>query len=115
MDFIYGSIWKHSNLRVEYEVQIVGTVQKQEIEVKLSLSSLSHDIWYGRFFVVVDPWVSFHSLCLFSCLDDTLELKMWTESMSEDPAVKATGHSVDTYKGFYKTYTEGKPNYDYGL
>ncbi len=53
--------------------------------------------------------------CLFSFLNSTPELKKWTEHMSEDPAVKATMHSVDTYKAFYKTYTEGKPNYDYGL
>ncbi|XP_070818811.1 glutathione S-transferase omega-1-like [Chaetodon trifascialis] len=48
-------------------------------------------------------------------LDDTPELKKWKELMSEDPAVKATMYSLDTYKAFYKSYVEGKPNYDYGL
>ncbi|XP_076599103.1 glutathione S-transferase omega-1-like [Chaetodon auriga] len=48
-------------------------------------------------------------------LDDTPELKKWMERMSEDPAVKATMHSLETYKAFYETYIEGKPNYDYGL
>lgn len=50
-----------------------------------------------------------------SCLDNTPELKKWTERMSEDAAVKATMHSVDTHKAFYKGYVEGTPNYDYGL
>uniref|UniRef100_A0A672JAD0 Glutathione S-transferase omega n=1 Tax=Salarias fasciatus TaxID=181472 RepID=A0A672JAD0_SALFA len=49
------------------------------------------------------------------CLDSTPGLKKWTERMLEDPAVKVSGHSVDTYKAFYTTYLEGKPNFDYGL
>ncbi|XP_056147771.1 glutathione S-transferase omega-1-like [Lampris incognitus] len=62
------------------------------------------------------PW--FERLQIFElkhCLDGTPELKKWTERMSEDPSVKATMHSEDTYKAFYKTYVDGKPNYDYGL
>lgn len=49
------------------------------------------------------------------CLDETPELKKWTECMMEDPTVKAVSYSPDTYKAFYKTYIEGQPNYDYGL
>lgn len=64
-------------------------------------------------FLVLGDWCD--SLCLFSCLDGTPELKKWAERMSEDPAVKATTHSVDTYKAFYKSYIDGKPDYDYGL
>ncbi|XP_029377549.1 glutathione S-transferase omega-1 [Echeneis naucrates] len=63
-------------------------------------------------------WPFFERLEIFGlthCLDNTPELKMWTDCMSQDLAVKATRHSVDMYKGFYKTYIEGKPNYDYGL
>ncbi|XP_053291853.1 glutathione S-transferase omega-1 [Pleuronectes platessa] len=63
-------------------------------------------------------WPFFERLEVFElqhCLGDAPELKKWTECMSEDPAVKATRHSVDTYKGFYKTYVEGNPNYDHGL
>lgn len=63
--------------------------------------------------LVLGEW--FASLCLFSCLDGTPELTKWTERMFEDPAVKATMHTVDTYKAFWKTYIDGKPNYDYGL
>ncbi|KAM8739214.1 glutathione S-transferase omega-1-like [Acanthopagrus schlegelii] len=62
------------------------------------------------------PW--FERLEMFElkhCLDSTPELKKWAERMSEDPAVKATTHSVDTYKAFYKSYIDGKPDYDYGL
>ncbi|XP_028983612.1 glutathione S-transferase omega-1-like [Betta splendens] len=63
-------------------------------------------------------WPFFERLCVFDmkhCLDKTPELKKWTECMSQDPAVKASGHSVDTYRGFYKSYFDGKANYDYGL
>lgn len=52
---------------------------------------------------------------LFSCLDNTPELTKWTERMLEDPAVKAILHSSDAHRAFYKTYIDGKPDYDYGL
>lgn len=52
---------------------------------------------------------------LFSCLDNTPELTKWTERMLGDPAVKATLHSPDAHKVFYKSYIDGKPDYDYGL
>lgn len=42
-------------------------------------------------------------------------MKKWVELMLQDPSVKANMHSTDTYKTFYKTYMEGKPDYDYGL
>lgn len=42
-------------------------------------------------------------------------MKMWTERMLEDPAVKATIHSVDAHKAFFKSFVDGKPDYDYGL
>lgn len=51
---------------------------------------------------------------LYYCRVFTLQVK-WTERMWEDPAVKATMYSTDTYKAFYKTYVDGKPDYDYGL
>ena len=35
--------------------------------------------------------------------------------MLQDPTVKANMFSTDTYKAFYKTYMDGKPDYDYGL
>lgn len=54
-------------------------------------------------------------LFLFSCLDDTPELTKWTGRMLEDPAVKATMHTPDAHKAFYKTFVDGKPDYDYGL
>ncbi|KAM3605793.1 uncharacterized protein V6R79_004778 [Siganus canaliculatus] len=50
-----------------------------------------------------------------NALDSTPELKKWNQLMLEDPAVKATMHSVDNHRAFHKTYFEGKPNYDYGL
>lgn len=52
---------------------------------------------------------------VFSILDNTPELAKWTERMCEDPAVKATSYSLDTHKAYYKTYADGKPDYDYGL
>lgn len=35
--------------------------------------------------------------------------------MSQDAAVKATTHSMDTYKAFQKGYVDGNPDYDCGL
>lgn len=53
---------------------------------------------------------------LLSLLDSTPNLKKWTVLMQEDPAVKASSHSTETYKAFFKTaYIDGKPDYDYGL
>nr|XP_020456083.1 glutathione S-transferase omega-1 [Monopterus albus] len=67
------------------------------------------DYWMWPFFERLEV------LELNNCLVNSSELKKWKDCMSEDPTVKATTHSVDTYKGFYKTYTEGKADYDYGL
>lgn len=52
---------------------------------------------------------------VFSTLDTTPELVKWIERMREDPAVKATSHSLDTHKAFFKTVADDKPDYDYGL
>lgn len=61
-------------------------------------------------------WFVFHDFSLFiSLIEDTPELRKWIECMSEDPAVKATTHSMDTYKGFQKSYVDGNPDFDYGL
>lgn len=54
-------------------------------------------------------------LLLFSCLDSTPELTKWTGRMLEDPVVKATSHSRDAYEAFFKSFFDGKPDYDYGL
>ncbi|XP_037638859.1 glutathione S-transferase omega-1-like [Sebastes umbrosus] len=102
-------------------------VSELEAELKEKLSKLNEDLvnkktkfFGGDSITMIDymMWPWFERLEIFElkhCLDGTPELKKWTERMWEDPAVKATMHSVDTYKAFYKTYVEGKPNYDYGL
>ncbi|XP_061645000.1 glutathione S-transferase omega-1-like [Phyllopteryx taeniolatus] len=62
------------------------------------------------------PW--FERLEVFGLsnyFDDAPELKEWMKRMSEDPVVKVSGHSVDTYRAFFQTFKDGKPNYDYGL
>lgn len=62
------------------------------------------------------PWFErLETMNLKHCLDGTPELKKWTERMMEDPTVKATMFSTETYMVFYKSYMEGSPNYDYGL
>lgn len=62
------------------------------------------------------PWFErMEMLELNHFLDGTPALKKWTEHMLEDPNVKATMFSTETYKVFYKSYIEGNPNYDYGL
>uniref|UniRef100_A0A3Q2Q636 Glutathione S-transferase omega n=1 Tax=Fundulus heteroclitus TaxID=8078 RepID=A0A3Q2Q636_FUNHE len=63
-------------------------------------------------------WPFFERLEMFGaqrCLEHTPELKKWTERMLEDPAVKATIHSTDHHKAFFKSYQDGEPDYDYGL
>ncbi|XP_023282386.1 glutathione S-transferase omega-1 [Seriola lalandi dorsalis] len=98
-----------------------------EAELKQKFAKLNEDLvnkktkfFGGDSITMIDymMWPFFERLDIFElkhCLDNVPELKTWTECMSEDPTVKATRHSVDTYRGFYKTYIEGKPNYDYGL
>ncbi|XP_057705094.1 glutathione S-transferase omega-1-like isoform X2 [Corythoichthys intestinalis] len=62
------------------------------------------------------PWFErLEAFGLNDCLDDTPELKEWMKRMLEDPIVKVSGHSVDTYRAFFKTLMDDKPNYDYGL
>ncbi|XP_043110915.1 glutathione S-transferase omega-1-like isoform X2 [Puntigrus tetrazona] len=62
------------------------------------------------------PWFErLEMMDLKHCVEDTPRLKKWTEDMLEDPTVKATMFSTDTYKVFYKSYMEGNPDYDYGL
>ncbi|XP_067466405.1 glutathione S-transferase omega-1-like [Thunnus thynnus] len=98
-----------------------------EAELKEKFSKLNEDLvnkktkfFGGDSITMIDymMWPWFERLEIFELkhiLDHTPELKKWSESMLVDPAVKATMHSMDTYKAFYKTYVDGKPNYDYGL
>ncbi|XP_028278742.1 glutathione S-transferase omega-1-like [Parambassis ranga] len=98
-----------------------------EAELKEKFSKLNEDLlkkktkfFGGDSITMIDymMWPWFERLEIFElkhCLDKTPELKKWTECMMKDPAVKATAHSVDTFKAFYKSYAEGNPNYDYGL
>lgn len=98
-----------------------------EAELKEKFVKLNEDLvnkktkfFGGDSITMIDymMWPWFERLEVFElnhCLDSTPELKKWTEGMLEDPAVKATIHSADTYKGYYKSYTDGKPDFDYGL
>ncbi|XP_031434929.1 glutathione S-transferase omega-1 [Clupea harengus] len=62
------------------------------------------------------PWFErMEMMELKHCLEGRAELKKWVELMLQDPTVKANMFSTDTYKAFYKTYMDGKPDYDYGL
>lgn len=102
-------------------------VSKLEEELKEKLSKLNDDLgkkktkfFGGDSITMIDymmwPWFErLELLELKNCLDSKPELQKWREGMFEDPAVKATMHSVETYKAFYKTSLEGKPDYDYGL
>ncbi|XP_059215702.1 glutathione S-transferase omega-1-like [Centropristis striata] len=96
-----------------------------EAELKEKFGKLNGELGKNMFFAgdsvtMIDymMWPWFERLELFGlkcCLDSTPELKKWTERMLEDEAVKATMHSVETHRAFYKTYVEGNPDYDYGL
>ncbi|XP_042080545.1 glutathione S-transferase omega-1-like isoform X2 [Haplochromis burtoni] len=98
-----------------------------EAELKEKLSKLNEDlvnkkikVFGGDSITMFDymMWPWFERLEVFElqhCLDGTPEMKMWTERMLEDPAVKATIHSIDAHKAFFKPFVDGKPDYDYGL
>lgn len=98
-----------------------------EAELKEKLAKLNEELvnkktkfFGGDSITMIDymmwPWFErLEVLDLQQCLDSTPELKKWTELMLEDPAVKASTHSTDTYKAFYKSYLDGKPDYDFGL
>ncbi|KAK0134429.1 Glutathione S-transferase omega-1 [Merluccius polli] len=84
------------------------------------LEKLKSNFFAGDSITMIDymmwPWFErLEALELKPCMDEMPELKKWTERMFEDPAVKDTMHSVDTYKAFYKSYNAGTPDYDYGL
>uniref|UniRef100_H3D718 Glutathione S-transferase omega n=2 Tax=Tetraodon nigroviridis TaxID=99883 RepID=H3D718_TETNG len=98
-----------------------------EAELKEKMGKLNEDLdkkktkyFGGDSITMIDymMWPWFERMEVFGlkcCLDNAPELTKWTERMREDPAVKATSHSPDTHRAFYKTYTDGKPDYDYGL
>ncbi|XP_008320655.1 glutathione S-transferase omega-1 isoform X1 [Cynoglossus semilaevis] len=98
-----------------------------EVELTQTLAKFNEDLvkkktkfFGGDSITMIDymMWPFFERLNVFDlqhCLNDMPELKKWTENMSEDSTVKNTTHSLETYKAFYKTYSEGTPNYDYGL
>ncbi|KAJ3609887.1 hypothetical protein NHX12_021981 [Muraenolepis orangiensis] len=96
-----------------------------ELKEKLSksnqhLEKTKSNFFAGNSITMIDymmwPWFErLELLELKHCMDGSPALQKWTECMLEDPTVKDTKHSLDTYKAFYKTYMEGKPNYDYGL
>ncbi|XP_030012522.1 glutathione S-transferase omega-1 isoform X1 [Sphaeramia orbicularis] len=98
-----------------------------EAELKEKFAKLNEDLvnkktqyFAGDAITMIDymMWPFFERLETFDlehCLDNTPQLKKWKQQMQEDPAVKASGHSVNTYKAYYTTYFEGNPNFDYGL
>ncbi|XP_020776906.1 glutathione S-transferase omega-1-like [Boleophthalmus pectinirostris] len=73
-----------------------------------SITMIDYMIW---------PWFErLESFDLKHLLDSTPELKQWYGRMCEDPAVKASAHSTDAHKAFFKSaFIDGKPDYDYGL
>ncbi|CAB1312667.1 unnamed protein product [Coregonus sp. 'balchen'] len=99
----------------------------QKAQQKMMLENFSKDLvnkkstfFGGNAITMIDymMWPWFERLEIFElkhCLVSTPELKKWTEHMSDDQTVKATMFPTETYKAFYKTYVDGKPNYDYGL
>ncbi|KAJ8402752.1 hypothetical protein AAFF_G00364240 [Aldrovandia affinis] len=102
-------------------------ISKLEEELKEKLNQLNEKLagkktkfFAGDAITMIDymiwPWFErMESLGLKHCMAGSPELKKWTEHMLGDPTIKATMVDSETYKGFYKTYTEGKPDYDYGL
>uniref|UniRef100_A0A8C7XZG7 Glutathione S-transferase omega n=1 Tax=Oryzias sinensis TaxID=183150 RepID=A0A8C7XZG7_9TELE len=102
-------------------------VSGMEAELKEKLGKLNDELvqkktkfFGGDSITMIDymMWPFFERTEVFEvqhCLDHTPELKKWIELMLKDPAVKATIHPVETHKIFYKSFVEGKPDFDYGL
>ncbi|XP_076142179.1 glutathione S-transferase omega-1-like [Alosa pseudoharengus] len=102
-------------------------VSSLEAELKERLSKLNEVLvnkktkfFGGDSVTMIDymmwPWFErMEMMELTHCLDGNAEFKKWVQFMLRDPTVKATMFSTDTYKAFYKSYTDGKPDYDYGL
>uniref|UniRef100_A0A3B3U8Y7 Glutathione S-transferase omega n=1 Tax=Poecilia latipinna TaxID=48699 RepID=A0A3B3U8Y7_9TELE len=98
-----------------------------EAELKVSLTKLDEHLvkkktkfFDGDTITMIDYmlWPFFERIemgDLEPFLDNTPELKKWRAHMLEDPAVKATIHSVESHKAFFKGYAVEKPDYDYGL
>ncbi|XP_047459236.1 glutathione S-transferase omega-1-like [Mugil cephalus] len=124
---------EHFSKVVPYFYRIPGgkfkgeDVSQLETEMKEKLAKLNEDLvkkntkfFGGDSITMIDymmwPWFErIEAYDMKDLLDNTPELKKWTEHMSEDPAVKATAYSLDTYKAFLKSYAEGNPDFDYGL
>ncbi|XP_062851636.1 glutathione S-transferase omega-1-like [Trichomycterus rosablanca] len=72
-----------------------------------SVSMIDYLIW--PWFERIEAWQLKH------CMEGATELNNWTLRMQEDPTVKALMLSTESHKGFFQSYSDGKPNYDYGL
>ncbi|KAM3863309.1 glutathione S-transferase omega-1-like [Diretmus argenteus] len=95
-------------------------LKKKFVELNADLVNKKTKYFAGNSVTMIDylMWPWFERLEVFELthlLEGAPELKKWTETMLEDPTVKATMHSVDTYKVYYNTFLEGNPNFDYGL
>ncbi|KAG5266514.1 hypothetical protein AALO_G00232950 [Alosa alosa] len=102
-------------------------VSSLEAELKEKLSKLNEVLvnkktkfFGGDSVTMIDymmwPWFErMEMMELTHCLDGNAEFKKWVQFMLQDPTVKATMFSTDIYKAFYKSYMDGKPDYDYGL
>ncbi|XP_024152627.1 glutathione S-transferase omega-1 [Oryzias melastigma] len=102
-------------------------VSGMEAEMKEKLGKLNEELvqkktkfFGGDSITMIDymMWPHFERTEVYgvmNCLDHTPELKKWMERMLEDPAVKATMFSIEAHRAFYKSFIDGKPDYDYGL
>ncbi|KAF6736969.1 Glutathione S-transferase omega-1 [Oryzias melastigma] len=102
-------------------------VSGMEAEMKEKLGKLNEELvqkktkfFGGDSITMIDymMWPHFERTEVYgvqNCLDHTPELKKWMERMLEDPAVKATMFSIEAHGAFYKSFIDGKPDYDYGL
>uniref|UniRef100_A0A8C7XZZ6 Glutathione S-transferase omega n=1 Tax=Oryzias sinensis TaxID=183150 RepID=A0A8C7XZZ6_9TELE len=102
-------------------------VSGMEAELKEKLGKLNDELvqkktkfFGGDSITMIDymMWPHFERTEVYgvqNCLDHTPELKKWMGRMMEDPAVKATMFSKEAHEAFYKSFIDGKPDYDYGL
>ncbi|XP_038678112.1 glutathione S-transferase omega-1-like [Scyliorhinus canicula] len=95
-----------SKLEENLQVQLINFEQKYaRMKTRFlggdSVTMIDYLLW---------PWFErMEALSFSKYLEKTPKLKQWMHLMQQDPAIKATAHDTETYRGFSKLYFAGKP------
>ncbi|CAL1577552.1 unnamed protein product [Knipowitschia caucasica] len=100
---------------------LVAELKEKLVKLNEKLGTKKSVFFGGNSITMIDymmwPWFErLEAYGVIDLLNSTPELKHWYDCMSKDPSVIACSHSTDSHKAFFKSvFTDGKPNYDYGL